>query len=352
MDETDDVLDALRALGAIFVKTLPDLPKRERTSRFVNGRGQLLESPCRMLPDPSTAILTLLFSPDRPREVDAALNALGREQSVVDNVHRCLNDGGAAYHQAFDIDVAALKQYLLGPLLDSIPVRLLTNDLRLGHLGRPCGASRGSAPERGRWPHADDPGARCSPRDPVGFASGVTVRPATDEERIEWAEDASFERSIARDILKAECIVEVSYASRWGGARHTPETGINVATFDADGVADALDLSSRAIAVMRLVTGRSLPLVFTQDQIHAIPWARNRFFHRPTINDTIRRFDHSPLWVRVVDAEPLGAAEFAKLTQMWDAVGTGARTQPDVLRAVRLACCTSATTSTSTGSST
>lgn len=310
VDGADPLMNVLRRLARRLFARLPaKLPVITLSERLVNGRGQILCGPGPQIIDVSDQISTLLYAPSKPREVNEAVDAF-RTAPLVWRAHQCVNDSGQGYIQQLDADEAAIKNYVLQPFLAThvalSPQGRFDEGLFSSLCSRTVAALRADVVEK----RLVTPvlglttGGQQSP-----LAAGVLLRPVSSEERERWATDESIELSIARDLLVADCVVETTYRSAWAPDLRNQ---ILVQSFwDSDGFEHAYRRTEHAIAALRLTTGRELPLVFSELQFVELPWVRNRLYRRPTSRDTERRLANSPLFNRVVDAEPLSPQEQA-----------------------------------------
>ena len=135
-------------------------------------------------------------------------------------------------------------------------------------------------------------------------------------------DDGDVDRKpLARDVLSAECVIEVRYQSRWARDRRDE---IRVQSlWMSDGFDDALRKTDHALAAIRIFTDKMLPVVFSEVRTHALPWVKNRLYRRPTMEDTYRRLQNSPLFNDMVEAEPFSAEERAQLPVFTKAQGHG-----------------------------
>lgn len=306
----DPLASSLEKLTHRLCARLPTtLPTTSSSARFVNGRGQMLSAPGRPVIDISDLILTLLYAPSKPRAVDETVDTF-RTAPLVWRAHQCVNDQGQGYIQQQDADEAAIKTYVLAPFLSTyvaLSPRMGFDEATFSSLcARTLAALRADAVEKkfvtpvlgvtlgGQY---------------LVLGENVLLRGANYDERERWGSDESIELSIARDLLVAECVVEVTYRSAW--APDLRDQILVQSFWDSDGFEDAHRKTDQAIAALRLATGRELPLVFSEIQTVSLPWVRNRFYRRPTLRDVQRRMENSPLFNRVVDAVELSSHEHA-----------------------------------------
>lgn len=299
---------ALYRLTRAFCESLPSrLPTITRSNRWVNGRGQILTSDGRTTIDLSNELSEFFHAPTRPPEVSAAVAAF-RAEPIVWRAHECVNDQGLGYIQQIDTDEAAITNYLLRPFLFAY--------ITATEGGRFSNATF--------WPFCnqvldaltDEMVAKqlCTPvlgieaiDVPLVLGPDVILRKMTDDEREDWSCDGAIEESLVRDVLSAECVIEVRYQSSW--ARDLRDEIRVQSLWMSDGFDDALRKTDHALAAIRIFTGRMLPVVFSEVRTQALPWVKNKLYHRPTLEDIHRRFQTSPLFIHTVVAEPLAAGE-------------------------------------------
>ena len=334
------MVDRVRKALELYVRELVwPAPRRAAARReagaLVNGRGQLLSLGLPGQAEHAASPADLgLWGPERRATVDALFAALRADALIRAHAHCCQNDGGACFIQAPDLDEAALRAYVLMPFLGKYAVSRHAREFDAQAFSdafdQVFGALRAPMTER----RLVTPVLGVEPEAPLRLSPGVSVRPPSEDEQIAWSHDGSLERGLLRDLLTCRCIVEVRYDAEWPPARNEPGQPIDVGTFDAPGVERALELSQDAVALMRVVTGGALPLIYTEDAIVALPWVTNRFFHRPMLADVRRRHDWSPLWVRIVDAMRMTDLEAQSLVELWNALRSSGA--PQVVSAIRL----------------
>jgi hypothetical protein len=248
----------------------------------------------------------------------AAISALKDEPQIVAKAHQCANDKGAGYIQQIDPDAAALESYLLKPLLEEYvlavyPRRSFDPALFYATYERIFGALRCSSTTR----RVATPVLGVELESDVQLEGAVVVRRVSDADRERWAKSGTLERSVARDLFMANCVVEATYSCEWD----SDVGGIPPASpWDSERTQEALMIVDRVVAAMRMVSGRALPLVFSETQIAELPWVYGQIPRRPTEDDTRRRFQDSPLWNDVVEPVELGADEVAQFKSLWRAM--------------------------------